>query len=499
MTKKIISIILVIMTVFTSLAISASAASYSTGKYSVSESNGINVRSGPGTSYSKVGAASRGVTFNVTKIRSNWGYTSSIRCTNGTRSGWVCLDYCSYKGSNSSASRATYNNVFASTRGSGYSLSQAKQYESSTFTKGSFIYIWGALQDANGNLYNTYSSKVCNMTLSIYRPNGSLAYSYTYNNCCVNWIGRKLDVAGTWKIQCKITGALSGTNTRSITVKEDSSSAYYTLTYNANGGYNAPASQRVKANSAFRLRYEKPSRSGYTFLGWSTDRNATKPSFYPGGSVGLRNNVTLYAVWEKYGVEIYSSYLYNYPTVGDVYYLRAQAYPNNTSQFKWYTSNSSVIAINQNGKMTAKSAGTATITVKTPDGRSKSVTIKVSNASKWQTGMFDSGYTAYGYTTIKLNKNVGDASIKIYTYDAMGWKSNGQMHITLRSASGAWLWEGDIKSGDTLKLGSNYLEYRVYIAKKKYPNTIMGNSSDFNNIGACQKWAINCSKNSYIG
>lgn len=69
------------------------ASKYKTGTYKVNTSSGINVRYGAGTEYSKVGAATNGTQFNVTKVSGDWGYTNSIRCTNGTKSGWVCLTY----------------------------------------------------------------------------------------------------------------------------------------------------------------------------------------------------------------------------------------------------------------------------------------------------------------------------------------------------------------------------------------------------------------------
>ena len=129
-----------------------------------------------------------------------------------------------YQSSNNT--RSTYNDVFASLKGKGYSLSQAKSSASTSFNKGDFVYIWGWLHDANNNLYKSYASSTCNMTLSIYRPDGSCAYTYTYNNSDNNWIGQKLDRVGTWKIQCQITGALKGTNTKSITVKDNGSSDF---------------------------------------------------------------------------------------------------------------------------------------------------------------------------------------------------------------------------------------------------------------------------------
>lgn len=73
--------------------IDADAASYSVGTYKVNTNSGVNVRSGAGTNYGKVGASSNGTSFTVSKISGSWGYTNSIKCTNGTKSGWVCLDY----------------------------------------------------------------------------------------------------------------------------------------------------------------------------------------------------------------------------------------------------------------------------------------------------------------------------------------------------------------------------------------------------------------------
>lgn len=297
MSKKIVSVALVIVTIISMLTVTASAASYKTGNYASTSNNGSNIRTGAGTGYSKVGAVSKGVTFYVSKVSGEWGYAPSVKATTGTKSGWINLRYCTYKGSSNSNSRATYNDVFASVNGSGKTLNEARKTEATTFTKGTFVYVWGFLHDANNKLYKTYGSGKCNMTLSIYRPDGTCAYSYTYNNCDNNWIGQKLDQAGTWKIQSKITGALSGTNTRTITVKDNTTK--YTLSYNSNGGSNAPSAQKVKANTAFYLSSAKPTRSGYTFLGWSTSKNASSASYSAGAYVKINSNITLYAVWKK--------------------------------------------------------------------------------------------------------------------------------------------------------------------------------------------------------
>ena len=43
----------------------------------------------------------------------------------------------------------------------------------------------------------------------------------------------------------------------------------------------------------------KPTRIGYTFLGWSLSDTATTSAFAPGEKITLSDNITLYAVWQK--------------------------------------------------------------------------------------------------------------------------------------------------------------------------------------------------------
>ena len=77
----------------------------------------------------------------------------------------------------------------------------------------------------------------------------------------------------------------------------------YTITYNANGGSGAPASQSYTydANGTINLSSTKPTRAGYTFLGWSLSPTATSPSYTAGQAWKRSNasNYTLYAVWKS--------------------------------------------------------------------------------------------------------------------------------------------------------------------------------------------------------
>lgn len=120
-----------------------------------------------------------------------------------------------------------------------------------------------------------------------------------------------------------ISWAGSGSNSRSegesALLANGKNTAYYyfkgapvlltfTLNYDANGGNGAPASQTYKATFQYEKSYtftissQTPTREGYNFLGWNTDKNADTASKQPGNTIVVNNNnnpTTLYAVWEE--------------------------------------------------------------------------------------------------------------------------------------------------------------------------------------------------------
>ena len=72
----------------------------------------------------------------------------------------------------------------------------------------------------------------------------------------------------------------------------------YTVTFNANGGSGAPSAQTKWYNETLTLTTSKPTRTGYTFLGWSTSSTATSATYAAGGSYTANSAATLYAVWK---------------------------------------------------------------------------------------------------------------------------------------------------------------------------------------------------------
>ena len=72
------------------------------------------------------------------------------------------------------------------------------------------------------------------------------------------------------------------------------------LSYDANGGSGAPAAQT--GSYQYTIPSKEPTRSGYTFTGWSTTPNNEEDFLYePGNIVEVNAASTLYAQWSRIG------------------------------------------------------------------------------------------------------------------------------------------------------------------------------------------------------
>ena len=72
----------------------------------------------------------------------------------------------------------------------------------------------------------------------------------------------------------------------------------YTVTYDANGGTGEPDKQVKEKNKTLTLSTQKPTRSGYTFKGWTTTLGGSV-EYAPGAKYTKNESVTLYAVWQS--------------------------------------------------------------------------------------------------------------------------------------------------------------------------------------------------------
>lgn len=76
----------------------------------------------------------------------------------------------------------------------------------------------------------------------------------------------------------------------------------YTIAFNANGGTGTMPNASMTVGVAKNLPANKFTRTGYTFLGWSTDKNAASPTYKDKQSVkdlAQSGTVTLYAIWQN--------------------------------------------------------------------------------------------------------------------------------------------------------------------------------------------------------
>ena len=182
----------------------------------------------------------------------------------------------------------------------------------------------------------------------------------------------------------------------------------YTVAFESNGG-NKVENQKVLENDKIS-RPADPVRNGYTFGGWYTDASLTSDWNFE--SDRITSDTTLYAKWIKDVIP--SPIKVNKITlnrksvtlaVKDSMKLSASVLPGNAGDktVTWSSSDNKVAVVDSTGRVTAKGAGEAIITVTAKDGS------KVN----------DKCIVKVGYNiTYKLNKGTNaPANPSIYTSD----------------------------------------------------------------------------------
>ena len=88
------------------------------------------------------------------------------------------------------------------------------------------------------------------------------------------------------------------TQTYSETVSANWSIKTYSVSYNANGGTGAPSAQVKTYGKTLTLTTKVPTREGYDFVSWNTERDGSGKTYLPGQSYTANAKLTLYAIWE---------------------------------------------------------------------------------------------------------------------------------------------------------------------------------------------------------
>jgi len=138
---------------------------------------------------------------------------------------------------------------------------------------------------------------------------GSGRASFDFRSWGYNQEGSITLASGNYSVQtgnnngyATYDGGIDNTSDSDSYYKAPPSYSHY-IYYNANGGSGAPATQNCGSNTTINsfnatLSSTRPTRTGYTFLGWSTNSAATAAAYQPGTNYTFTSqNVTLYAVW----------------------------------------------------------------------------------------------------------------------------------------------------------------------------------------------------------
>ena len=97
--------------------------------------------------------------------------------------------------------------------------------------------------------------------------------------------------AGTENYKPHYSGDISFSGSFSIT------NPFLSITFDANGGTDAPNAQNALPNVETTLTENIPTRANHTFLGWATSSSAHTPDYSAGDPITISADTTLYAVW----------------------------------------------------------------------------------------------------------------------------------------------------------------------------------------------------------
>lgn len=193
------------------------------------------------------------------------------------------------------ADTTAQNKQYASPSVSGYTLKNSsdayvtylmmdKSFGSSHYTReGSATYTVYYVKNASSSIYYNYAN--AGTAYPTKTVSGRPGNSFTVTSPSITgYTPNKSSVTGTY-----------GSGSHVVTYYEKT----YTVTYNANGGSGAPGVQTKKYFTNLKLSSTIPTRTGYSFGGWGTTSTDTSINYSPGDTYSSNSNITLYAIWNK--------------------------------------------------------------------------------------------------------------------------------------------------------------------------------------------------------
>lgn len=241
-----------------------------------------NANGGSGAPVSQTKYYGTDITLSST-VPTRFGYTFLGWSTSSSTTSETYLPGANFSGNSNTTLYAVWKAATTLSIGTTYSadINFASKEIYYTFTppsSGNFTFVSTGSLDSQVYIYNSSGTLLAsNDDTSTSDRNFSLSY----------------DLTGGTKYYVKVKAYSDKTGTTSFNI-----TGKYTVSYNANGGSGVPSDQTKVHGTTLTLSSTKPTRTGYTFLGWSTSSTATSATYQPGGSFATNANTTLYAVWK---------------------------------------------------------------------------------------------------------------------------------------------------------------------------------------------------------
>ncbi len=278
------------------------------------------------------------------------------------------------------------------------------------------------------------------------------------------------------------------------------------LYYDANGGSGAPSTQSYTgtstSNHLFTISSTTPSKSGYTFLGWSTSSSASSAS-YSGGdsiSVGYKSSKTLYAVWQEqvttYTITIYKG---NW----DSFKLLSDGTKYTTSSHTYTINAGTTIDVDWYGKDAESGSGTGytyTTTYTNHEynmasslyGASLGDSVTPTGNAKYYPATQMTSNTVYTYSyTIKYNANGGSGAPGNTTDTSSSSSKSITLSSTIPTRSGynflGWSKSSTATSASYSAGGSYSFDYgttNLYAVWKEATITVSGTPDAYGVVGS---------------
>ena len=167
-----------------------------------------------------------------------------------------------------------------------------------------------------------------------------------------------------------------------------------------------------------------PVRAGYTFNGWSLDKNSTEQGMMPGGWYDwpVTEDTTVYALWKKdannYTISINNPSWTHLPISQIRSFNPSDAAQGNT--LTWSSSNTNIATVDSTGKVTAISNGTAIIKVTDNNNITSTYNLLVSGTiGDIDNDSYITSYDAYKALQLSVDQGIGidNAEDEVVTLD----------------------------------------------------------------------------------